>query len=63
MDACGIPTLYDLLRAGKLVKDHLAGVAADPSRKPSSNRFGHPSSVCLRSVSRRANLLPQRLQR
>ena len=54
--------LQDLFR-GKFMKDNRAGVAADPSRKPSSNRFGHPSSVCLRRVSRRANRFPQRLQR
>ena len=32
---------------GRLCSDHRAGVVAELSRKPSSNRFGHPSSVCL----------------
>lgn len=45
-DCCGAPPkLKDLLRGGRFVKDHRAGAAADPSRKPSSNRFGQPSSV------------------
>ena len=43
------------------MKDHRPGVMAEPSRNPSSNRFGHPSSVCLLRVSRRAKRLPQRL--
>lgn len=44
---CCMPRLYDLLRAGKFVNDQRAGVAAEPSRNPSSNRLGQPSSVCL----------------
>lgn len=32
---------------GRLLNDHRAGVAAELSRKPSSNRLGQPSSVCL----------------
>lgn len=44
----GTPMVYDRSRGEKLfVRDHRAGEAADPSRKPSSNRLGQPSSVCL----------------
>lgn len=47
-DVGGTPIVYDRLRGVKLwVNDHRAGEAAEPSRKPSSNRLGQPSSVCL----------------
>lgn len=47
----------------KLVNDHRAGVAPEPSRIPSSNRLGQPSSVCLRTglehtISSKRNLMP-----
>lgn len=42
-----IPRLYDRLRPWEWAKDHRAGATADPSRNPSSNRLGQPSSVCL----------------
>lgn len=47
-DDWGTPIVYDRSRGVKLlVNDHRAGETADPSRIPSSNRLGHPSSVCL----------------
>ena len=58
-DGWAPPRLNDRSRAGRLVKDHLAGVIAEPSRIPISNLFWHPSSVCLRRVSLRAKRLPQ----
>lgn len=48
-DECGTARLYSRWRAGMLGKDHRPGEASEPSRNPSSNRLGHPSSVCLES--------------
>lgn len=50
-DGCVMARLLKdlLLCEGKSVNDQRAGVAAEPSRNPTSNLFGQPSSVCLDS--------------
>ena len=54
---CGTPMVNDRFRGvGLLVNDHRAGETAVPSRKPSSNRLGQPSSVGLE-----VTLPPQRV--